>query len=340
MHALILSVILGLATLTTSPRPAMAGPALLFDPSNGKLLYAEDMDDLWHPASLTKVMTAYLAFREIKAGRLRLDDKVVCSERAFSEPPSKIGLPVGAELSVELALQSLIIKSANDVAIMLAEKISGSEQQFVADMNRVAREIGMTRTVFVNPNGLPAKEQVTTARDMGRLARAVLRDFPEFAPYWAMTDIRIGKIRLSSHNSLLKSFEGADGIKTGFICDSGFNVVASATREGRRLVAVVLGEPTGGDRTVRAASLLEHGFQTYGWKQLFNSETIDNVPEPTVPKAVQSVRHTILSWSCGNGPRNPAVDAKKEKIKSAKTKRKNEKPSEPGPPSASGPKAP
>ncbi len=305
--------------------PASAGPALLIDTSNGKVLYAEDMDELWHPASLTKIMTAYLAFREIKAGRLRLDDKVTCSEHAHQQSPSKIGLPVGSELSVELALKALIIKSANDVAVMIAEKVSGSEHQFVADMNRAARELGMSRTIFVNPNGLPAKEQVTTARDMARLARAVVQEFPEYASFWSMTDMRIGKIRLNSHNGLLKSFEGADGIKTGFICDSGFNVVASATREGRQLVAVVMGEPSGGERTIRAASLLEHGFQSYDWKQLFNSATIDNTPLAASTGPAQSVRHTIQSWSCGNGPRNPAVDSRKDKISAASKKKSREK---------------
>jgi len=283
------------------------------------------MDDQWHPASLTKIMTAYLAFKAIKAGKLRMDEKVICSELAFKQPPSKIGLPIGGELTVETALQALIIKSANDVAVMLAEKISGSELQFVADMNAAARDLGMTRTVFSNANGLPAVGQVTTARDLAKLARAVATEYPEYAEYWAMTQMRIGKIRLASHNGLLKTFEGADGLKTGFICDSGFNVVASATRDGRRLMAVVLGEPSGGDRNVRAASLLEHGFQQLGWKQIFNQATIDNLPVPTEARGPISVRATIQSWDCGNGKRNPAVEARRERIKAAKIRREKAK---------------
>lgn len=309
-----------LSVLGASP-PVAAGPALLFDAADGKILYAEEMDDQWHPASLTKIMTAYLAFKAIKAGKLRPDDVVSCSEQAHQQPPSKIGLPVGGQITVELALQALIVKSANDVAVMLAEKISGSESQFVADMNATARELGMTRTTFVNPNGLPAVSQVTTARDLAKLARAVAAEFPEYASYWSMTQMRIGKIRLASHNSLLKTFEGADGLKTGFICDSGFNVVASATRDGRRLMAVVLGEPSGGDRNVRAASLLEHGFNQYGWKQLFNSDTIDNTPVAPGARGPISVRQTILSWDCGNGRRNPVVEARRDRIKAAKAKR-------------------
>ncbi len=301
-------------------RPAVAGPTLLFDAADGKVLYAEEIDDLWHPASLTKIMTAYVTFKAIKAGKLNMTDTVMCSQRAFDQPPSKVGLPVGAELTVELALQALVIKSANDVAMMLAEKVSGSEAQFIADMNRAARDLGMTRTVFTNPNGLPAVSQVTTARDLAKLARAVVHEFPEFANLWSMSNMRIGKIRLSSHNALLKTFEGADGLKTGFICDSGFNVVASATRDGRRVMAVVLGEPTGHDRSIRAANLLEHGFEQYGWKVLFNSQTIDSLPIAPDARDVQSVRKSIMSWDCGNGRRNPAVVARKERIKAAKAK--------------------
>jgi D-alanyl-D-alanine carboxypeptidase len=208
---------------------------------------------------------------------------------------------------------------------MLAEKISGSELQFVADMNATARDLGMTRTTFSNANGLPAVGQVTTARDLAKLARAVATEYPEYAEYWAMTQMRIGKIRLGSHNGLLKTFEGADGLKTGFICDSGFNVVASATRNGRRLMAVVLGEPSGGDRNVRAASLLEHGFQQLGWKQIFNQATIDNMPVPAEARGPISVRATIQSWDCGNGKRNPAVEARRERIKAAKIKREKAK---------------
>ncbi|MGE5266365.1 MAG: D-alanyl-D-alanine carboxypeptidase family protein [Deltaproteobacteria bacterium] len=323
------SLVAVLVATLVAAAPVKAGPALLFDAADGKILYSEEMDDQWHPASLTKIMTAYLAFKAIKAGRLRLDDKVTCSEHANQQPPSKIGLPVGGELTVELALQALIVKSANDVAIMLAEKISGSELQFVADMNAAARELGMTRTTFANANGLPAFNQVSTARDLAKLARAVSTEFPQYAPYWAMTQMRIGKIRLASHNGLLKTFEGADGLKTGFICDSGFNVVASATRNGRRLMAVVLGEPSGGERNIRAASLLEHGFQQYGWKEMFNSSTIDNVPIPPEARGPVSVRSTIQSWDCGNGRRNPAVEARRERIKAAKTKREKAKKSDP-----------
>lgn len=301
------------------PTTAMAGPALLFDASNGKVLYAEDQDHQWFPASLTKIMTAYLTFEALKSGKLAPDAKVSCSESAHAQPPSKIGLPVGAEMTVELALKALIVKSANDVAVMLAEAVGGSEAAFVERMNLTAQRLGMTRTRFVNPNGLPAPDQVTTARDLAKLSMAVLRDFPEYAHYWAMPNMQIGKLRLASHNSLLKTFDGADGLKTGFICDSGFNVVASATRDGTRLMAVVLGEPSGQERSLRAASLLEHGFQQFGWKTLFTSTNIENMPIDADAKAASSVRTSVLSWDCGNRPRR-AVKRSSRKPAVAKSK--------------------
>jgi D-alanyl-D-alanine carboxypeptidase len=298
--------------LTTSG--AVAGPTLLFDASNGKVLYAEDQDDQWHPASLTKIMTAYLTFEALKSGRLTLEQKITVSENAHVLPPSKVGLPVGAEMKVDLAIRALIVKSANDVAVMLAEAIGVSEEAFVKKMNETAQRLGMTRTRFVNPHGLPAPEQVTTARDLGKLSRAVLADFPEQASLWALADMQIGRRRLRTHNGLLKTYEGADGLKTGFICDSGYNVVASASRDGRKLVAVVLGESTGRDRNVRAASLLQHGFDSYGWKQMFDTTTIDSLAVGEA-KAAASIRTSLASWQC-NGRKPPRrLVAKKRKGK-------------------------
>jgi len=302
------------ALMLLSSGPAQAGPALVFDAADGMVLYAEDADDQWHPASLTKIMTAYLTFEAIKSGKLTLEQRIPYSERAALQPPSKLGLHLTATLTIDQALKALIIKSANDVAIMLAEAIGGGSQtEFVSLMNQTAKRLGMTRTVFVNPNGLPAPEQVTTARDLAKLARAVIKDYPEYISYWSMFNAKIGKIFIGSHNGLLRTFDGADGMKTGFICDSGFNVVASATRDGRQIMAVVLGEATGGKRTVRAANLLEHGFQTHGWKQLFNhSQNIDSMPVAMDAKPVTSVRKSVLSFECGN------VRARPKKIKKKK----------------------
>jgi len=300
---------------------AAAGPALLFDPSNGRVLYAEDADNPWYPASLTKLMTAYLTFEAVKSGRLSLKAKISCSAAAHDEPPSKIGLPIGGELTIDQALQALIVKSANDVAVMLAEAVGGNEQQFVNLMNATAKRLGMARTTFVNANGLPAPEQVTTARDLAKLSQAVITDFPEFAHYWSMPAMRLGKIRLNTHNGLLKSVEGADGLKTGFTCDSGFNIVASATRDGRQLVAIVLGDATSAERNVRASSLLEYGFHQYGWTQLFNGKTLDNMPFTPTAESVTSVRDSVESWSCGGKKKKRVAKHHKHSAKKAGSKK-------------------
>ena len=291
--------------------PAGAGPALLFEAADGRVLYAEDADNQWHPASLTKIMTAYVTFEAIKEGKLTMASKIGCSELANSQAPSKIGLPVGAEMTVETALQALIVKSANDVAVMLAEAVSGSQDAFVTRMNTTAARLGMTRTKFVNANGLPATEQVTTARDLGRLATAVVRDYPEHAQLWAMQQVRFGKLRLHTHNGILANYAGADGMKTGFICDSGFNVVASATREGHKLIAVVLGEPSGAERTVRAANLLEHGFNTLQWKALFTPQTLETMPIAEDAKGPMTMRQAVVSYECGTRRAVAKVQKKK-----------------------------
>ena len=300
---------------------ASAGPTLLFEADTGKVLYSESIDDQWHPASLTKVMTAYIAFQDLRDGKIKLDTKILCTPLAHKEPPSKVGLPVGAKLKMDTALKALIIKSANDVAVMIAEALGPTHDRFIARMNMTAKRLGMTRTYFANPNGLPDKRQVTTARDLAKLARAVTTEFPEYAHYWSMPAFRLGKRRLGSHNGLLKTFEGANGLKTGFICDSGFNVVASATRDGRKLMAVVLGEPSSSDRTLRAASLLEHGFRQWGWKQLFNTDTIDNLPVDGSALSARSIRHTVTSWACGNRKSARRLRAAKLRVKLKNSKR-------------------
>jgi D-alanyl-D-alanine carboxypeptidase len=293
-------------------RPAAAGPALVFDAADGRVLYAEDPDDQWHPASLTKIMTAYLTFEAIKEGKLTPATKISCSELANSQSPSKIGLPVGAEMTVEQGLEALVVKSANDVAIMLAEAVSGSQEAFVERMNATASRLGMTRTKFVNANGLPDAQQVTTARDLAKLASAVVHDFPEYAPLWSMLEVRIGRRRLPTHNSLLIHYEGADGLKTGFTCDSGFNMVASATREGHRLIAVVLGEATGHERSARAANLLEHGFRTEGWRALFEPQTLASLPMVEDAKGPMTMRQAVVSFECGTRRRAVAKVRKKK----------------------------
>ena len=299
--ALALSLLMSWLALTAQAARAYAGPTLLFEAASGRILYAEDQDDQWHPASLTKIMTAYVTFQALKSGKVTLETQLPYSEAAHAQPPSKIGLPVGATITVDLALQAVIVKSANDIAVALAEGIGGSEAQFVDLMNATARRLGMTRTAFRNPHGLPASEQVTTARDLARLATAVTRDFPEYAHYWAQTQFQIANVKIVSHNGLFKTMEGTDGMKTGFICDSGYNMVASATRDGVRLMAVVLGEMSAADRNLRAQQLVEHGYLTLGWKTLFGArETVSSLAVPANAKDAASIRTSVVATECNN----------------------------------------
>lgn len=314
-----MGMIAAMLALLAAAMPATAGPSILFEPESGKVYYSEDADLPWHPASLTKMMTAYVVFEALKEGTITADDKLICSEEALKQPPSKVGLPVGGEMNLGLGVRALIIKSANDVAVMLAEKVSGSVDGFVFRMNQTAHRLGMTGTNFANPNGLPDPKNITTARDMGILARAILRDYPQYASLFGERIVQIGDKKLSSHNALLKSFEGADGMKTGFICDSGYNVVASATRDKLKLIAVVLGEVSAGHRTRRASDMLQHGFDTHLWKESLDTlPTIDTLSKSGDGAAVQSIRSKVLAWACGY--RDPNAKPKKKKGKKGKGK--------------------
>jgi len=296
------------------PARLLAGPALVFDPIKGTLLYQEDMDALWHPASLTKLMTAYLTFEALRDGKLTLKSKIVTSKNANAQAPSKIGLPVGAKMGVELAIKALLVKSANDVAVMLAEAVAGSEAAFVKRMNATAKRLGMRRSRFVNPNGLPDDRQITTARDMAYLARALIKDFPEYNHFFAVPYVKIGKRRMRNYNSLLRTYEGADGMKTGFVCASGYNIVVSATRGSRRLVAVVLGGRTGGARNQRAAKLLDHGFRRFSWRALFGK----NIDKVTIQASLTEGAPDLRSKICN---RKRRVGKKRRRKKTARKKR-------------------
>jgi D-alanyl-D-alanine carboxypeptidase len=263
-------------------QPVAAGTALVFDYESGHVLYAEDPDGPWYPASLTKMMTAYLVFTAIRDKRATKQTKIFISPTANKQPPTRLGLKVGKDVTLDDALRALIMRSANDIAVAIAEPLGGDEASFVKEMNQTAARLGMSHTHFINPHGLPAEQQVTTARDMGLLAQALLRDFPEEAPLYAQTQATIQKIIIGTHNALLTGFPGGDGIKTGYTCASGYNLVASATRNGRRLIAVILGESSGNARTARAAALLESGFRTRDWKSAFPIARVENYPSDVV----------------------------------------------------------
>src|SRR3984957_20157462 len=241
---------------------AGAEALLLVDVNTGKVLHAENATYPWYPASTTKLMTTYSTLRAVREGRITLDTLFTVSPIAAAQSPTKMGFAVGTQVTVDNAIKMLMVKSANDMAVLLAEGVSGSIENFSAEMNSNAKALGMTQTNYVNPNGLPADEQITSARDLAILARALIREFPEYDSYWHLPGIRMGKRVVRNYNTLLGRYPGADGMKTGFICASGFNLVATATRDGRRLIAVVLGAPSSGVRAVKAAQLLEQGFNS------------------------------------------------------------------------------
>lgn len=255
LRRLAFALVLSFASLV----PAFATPLLLVDRDTLQVLYAEDAGQPWHPASLTKLMTAYVAFEEIAKGTVTLDTPVTLSKYALSQAPSRSGLKVDTAVSLEDALYILIVKSANDMAVAIAETIGGNEANFVAKMNDVAHRMGLTATHFVNSNGLHDPRQVTSARDLAILSLYIEQSFPQYMPMFRTSVVRINGMKLESQNELLKSFAGAIGMKTGYVCASGLNVVADVDRNGRRLMAVVLGGSSGRDRNERAAELLLKG---------------------------------------------------------------------------------
>jgi D-alanyl-D-alanine carboxypeptidase len=248
------------ALMLWPPRNAAAEALLLIEADSGKVLQAENATVPWYPASVTKIMTAYVTLKAVKEGKLTLDTLLTVSPTAASQSPSKMGFRPGTQVTVDNALKMMMVKSANDMAVVLAEGVGGDIDGFSAMMNATAQRLGMTQTSYVNPNGLPADGQITSARDLGILARSFLRDLPEYEYFVHIPAIRFGKRVTANFNKLIGRYPGADGFKTGFICASGYNLVASATRNGRRLIAVVLGANSGTARAVKAAQLLERGF--------------------------------------------------------------------------------
>jgi D-alanyl-D-alanine carboxypeptidase len=254
---------MGVLSLATAPR-AQAEAKLLIEAATGKVLMSENATYPWYPASVTKLMTVYTTLQEIKQGHVTLNTLLTVSKNAAAQQPTKMGFKVGTTVTIDNALKMLMVKSANDMAVTIAEGVGGSIEGFADLMNANARRLGMSQSNFVNPNGLPAENHVTSARDLGILARALITEYPEYDSYWHIHSIRYGNRIIRNYNKLLDRYPGADGMKTGFICASGYNLVATATRNGRRLIAVILGAWSGGARTQEAAQLLERGFNGGG----------------------------------------------------------------------------
>ncbi len=242
---------------------AQANPkfaAVTVDARNGKLLYSENVDAIRHPASLTKMMTLYVLFEDLKAGKIKLNTPIRISARAASMAPSKLGVRPGKSITVETAIRALVVKSANDVAAAVAENLGGTESAFAKRMTRTARAIGMSKSTFVNASGLPNPAQITTARDMATLGLRLMRDFPQYYPYFRTQSFVFNGRTIRGHNRLLGKFEGTDGIKTGYINASGFNLVTSVKRGDKRLVGVVLGGTSGGSRDAYMKTMLSRFF--------------------------------------------------------------------------------
>jgi len=256
------TLVLGAAALATvlPMRAASAMALILVDANSGKVLRSDNATYPWYPASTTKLMTLYMTLSAIRDQRITPDTLFTVSANANSQSPTKMGFPVGTQVTVDNAVKMMMVKSANDMAVVLAEGVGGSVEAFAAQMTETAHRLGMTESNFVNPNGLPDDGQIVSARDLAILARALIREFPQYNSYWHVPAIKYGRRVVRNYNPLLGRYAGADGMKTGFICSSGFNLVATATRDNRQLIAVVLGAPTSAARAQKAAELLESGF--------------------------------------------------------------------------------
>ncbi len=259
-----------LASVCGAVRPAAAQvgsdrySSIVLDAASGSILSAVNADEYRFPASLTKMMTIYMLFEALRDRRMSLNDAVPVSAWAASMSPTKLGLLPGTYITVEQALLGLVTKSANDAAAALGEMMGGDEERFAQMMTLRARALGMSRTTFRNASGLPDWSQVTTARDMAILGRRLIQDFPGFYHYFSTPSFQFHGRTIYNHQRLLQSYPGADGLKTGYIEASGYNVVTSALRGDARLLAVVMGAASGGERDLHTASLLDQGFDRMG----------------------------------------------------------------------------
>ena len=256
--------------------------AIVVDAKSGEILYAKHADSPRYPASITKIMTLYLTFEALASGKLHPDDRVLVSPHAAAQAPTKLGVRAGDSVSVEDAMDGMATKSANDMAVAMAEKLGGTESRFAALMTLRAQELGMQNTHFVNASGLPDSRQITTARDIAILSRAVMRDYPQYYKLFSLQEFTFRGQVMANHNHLLGRMPGVDGLKTGFTNASGFNLAVSAVRDNRRLIAVVMGGPTVAQRDQNAEDLLLTGFDVM--RRRANGEKIvvaQNMFEPT-----------------------------------------------------------
>ncbi|WP_122464837.1 D-alanyl-D-alanine carboxypeptidase [Brevundimonas lutea] len=260
-----LGVMMALPTPGAPPPVAQADnlkyAAIVIDAESGEVLFARHATAPRYPASITKVMTLYLVFDALEQGKIKLDDRIIVSARAASQPPSKLGLAAGQSITVDDAIRSLAVRSANDMAVALAEHVAGSEARFTSLMTLKAQDLGMTDSRFVTANGLPDSRQLSSARDLAMLSRAVMRDFPQYYHYFGQQHWYFNGRQYNNTNGLLHQGRGVDGIKTGYTNASGYNLAASSVRDGRRLITVVLGGRSSATRNAHVAELMSTGFE-------------------------------------------------------------------------------
>ena len=298
----LLAALAGAMFLWSSPlsaRIAKTDSSIVMDADTGHVLSEHNADAKAYPASLTKMMTLYLAFEALESGQLTLDQSVRVSHRARNQAPSKLGLAEGQMVPVRDLILGLITRSANDAAVVVAEALAGSERAFAERMTEKARELDMTNTTYRNASGLPNPAQLTTARDLAKLAQALYRDFPKEYAYFATEEFTYHGATYVNHNRLMQSFEGMDGIKTGYIRASGFNLAASAVRNNRRLVGVVMGGQSAYARDSEMAQLLSEGFgdaaaPTIATAAATAAATTEDDPDTTV---AEQARRTIAALS-------------------------------------------
>lgn len=274
-----------------NPGVAAKDAYLIVDATSGRELASDHADDLRHPASLTKLMTIYLTFSALDSGRLSLGDDLQVSVNALNAPPTKMGMTPGGTVNVRDATMALVTRSANDAAVLLAEGLAGSEEAFARLMTQKARQLGMSSTVFRNASGLPNSEQVTTARDLTKLANALMRDYPHYYAIFSVQSYAYRGRTLTNHNRMLGNYSGADGLKTGYTNASGFNLVMSAVRDNRRLIGVVMGGSSAAQRDRTMADLMDRGFALAAAMQLSPWTSVRKPP---------SARYTAAQFDPGS----------------------------------------
>ncbi|MES9870231.1 MAG: D-alanyl-D-alanine carboxypeptidase family protein [Sedimenticola sp.] len=274
----LISLLLGLfctSTLAAAPVPAppkiAASGHLLLDFDSGAVLAENNANEQLEPASLTKIMTAYVVLREITEGNIKLDEMVRVSKKAWRAPGSRMFIEVGKQISVEQLLKGMIIQSGNDSSIALAEHVAGSEETFAALMNEHAQRLGMLNTNFVNSTGLPDKNHYTTANDIAKVAAATIREFPDYYGWYAVREFTFNDIKQHNRNKLLWRDDSVDGIKTGHTEAAGYCLVASAKRNGMRLISVVMGTKSENARAKESQALLNYGFRFYETHRLYGA---------------------------------------------------------------------